>query len=88
MMDCSRLDYIKSVTDKGDDTQWAYPEYPIGAYFRLNFKRRESTTVVESHARELQKKDLLSSFLKYRMSAKTTPQESRKKYQMGAKRDT
>ncbi|MEH1787200.1 MAG: hypothetical protein V7L23_16875 [Nostoc sp.] len=50
-MDCSRLDYIKSVTDKGSGTQWAYPEYPIGAYFRLNFKRRESTTVVESHAR-------------------------------------
>ncbi|MEH2089861.1 hypothetical protein [Nostoc sp.] len=58
-MDCNRLDYIKSVTDQGDDKQWAYPEYPIGAYFRLNFKRRESTTVVESHARKLPKGSLL-----------------------------
>ena len=58
-MDCNRLDYIKNVTDQGDETQWAYPEYPIGAYFRLNFKRRESRTVVESHTRELQKKGSL-----------------------------
>ncbi|MDZ8092956.1 MAG: hypothetical protein RMZ42_13655 [Nostoc sp. DedQUE05] len=58
-MDCNRLDYIKSVTDKSDDKQWAYPEYPIGAYFQLNFKRRESTTVVESHARKLPKGSLI-----------------------------
>lgn len=58
-MDCNRLDYIKSVSDKGDVTEWAYPEYPIGAYFRLNFKRSESTTVVESHARKLPKGSLI-----------------------------
>ncbi|MEH2159188.1 hypothetical protein [Nostoc sp.] len=58
-MDCSRLDYIKSVTDQGDETQWAYPEYPIGAYFRLNFKRRESRTVVESHVHKLPKGSLI-----------------------------
>jgi hypothetical protein len=58
-MDYSRLDYIKSVTDKSDDKLWAYPEYPIGAYFRLNFKRRESTRVVESHAHKLPKGSLI-----------------------------
>ncbi|MEH2353735.1 hypothetical protein [Nostoc sp.] len=58
-MDCNRLDYIKSVTDKGDDKQWAYDEYPIGHTFPLNFKRRESTTVVESHARKLLKGSLI-----------------------------
>ncbi|MEH1819729.1 MAG: hypothetical protein V7L31_11735 [Nostoc sp.] len=59
MMDYKRLDYIKNVTDQGNETERAYPEYPIGAYFRLNFKRRESTRVVESHAHKLPKGSLI-----------------------------
>ncbi|MEH2237974.1 hypothetical protein [Nostoc sp.] len=58
-MDCNRLDYIKSVTDKGDEREWAYDKHPIGAYFPLNFKRRESTRVVESHAHRLPKGSLI-----------------------------
>ncbi|MEH2127882.1 hypothetical protein [Nostoc sp.] len=58
-MDYKRLDYIKNVTDQGNETEWAYPEYPIKAYFRLNFKRRESTRVVESHAHKLPKGSLI-----------------------------
>ncbi|MEH1998444.1 MAG: hypothetical protein V7L00_06760 [Nostoc sp.] len=55
-MDCNRLDYIKSVSDKGDDTQWAYDKCPIGETFRLNFKGSENTREkVKSHARKLPK---------------------------------
>lgn len=56
MMDCDRLDYIKSVTDKGDETEWAYPDEYIGSEFKLSFKRGKG---VESHARKLPKGSLI-----------------------------
>ncbi|MEH2403878.1 hypothetical protein [Nostoc sp.] len=56
MMDCDRLDYIKSVTDKGDEREWAYPAEYIGSEFKLNFKRSKG---VESHAWKLPKGSLI-----------------------------
>lgn len=55
-MDCNRLDYIKSVTDKGDEREWAYSSESIGSEFPLNFKRGKG---VESHARKLPKGSLI-----------------------------
>lgn len=53
-MDCSRLEYIKNVNDDSD--VWAYEDYPIGAYFRLNFKE---STGVDNHAFNLTKGSLI-----------------------------
>ncbi|MEH2164499.1 MAG: hypothetical protein V7K38_26475 [Nostoc sp.] len=55
-MDCSRLEYIKNVNDDGD--VWAYEGYPIGAYFRLNFKESKDTGV-DTHAFNLPKGSLI-----------------------------
>ncbi|MEH2200469.1 hypothetical protein [Nostoc sp.] len=55
-MDCSRLEYIKNVNDDGD--VWAYEGYPIGAYFRLNFKESKDTSV-DTHAFKLPKGSLI-----------------------------
>jgi len=51
-MDFSRLEYIKNVND---DDKWAYKDYPIGAYFPLNFKKSEGSVGVDSHALNLPK---------------------------------
>ena len=48
-MDFSRLAYIKNIND---DRDWAYKEYPVGAYFPLTFKRGDG---VEAHALNLPK---------------------------------
>jgi hypothetical protein len=53
MMDLNRLEYIKNVND---DRDWAYKDYPVGAYFQLNFKRGEG---VENHALNLPKGSLI-----------------------------
>ncbi|MEH1887954.1 MAG: hypothetical protein V7K92_00340 [Nostoc sp.] len=59
-MHWNRLDYIKSVTDKGDEREWAYDKHPIGACFQLNFKASENTREkVKSHARKLPKGSLI-----------------------------
>ncbi|MEH2109097.1 hypothetical protein [Nostoc sp.] len=52
------LDYIKSVTDKGNEREWAYSDQSIGigSEFKLNFKRSKG---VESHARKLPKGSLI-----------------------------
>lgn len=52
-MDCTRLEYIKNVND---DKDWAYEGYPIGAYFRLNFKEG---TGIDTHAFNLPKGSLI-----------------------------
>ncbi|MBD2678988.1 MULTISPECIES: hypothetical protein [Nostoc] len=52
-MDCSRLEYIKNVND---DEAWAYEDYLIGSYFRLNFKQGEG---VDSHTFNLPKGSLI-----------------------------
>ena len=52
-MDFSRLAYIKNVND---DSDWAYKEYPVGAYFPLTFKRNDG---VEAHALNLPKGKLV-----------------------------
>ena len=52
-MDFSRLDYIKNIND---ETDWAYKEYPICSYFRLNFKRGDG---VETHVSNLPKGSLI-----------------------------
>jgi hypothetical protein len=54
-MDCNRLEYIKNVND---DEKWAYDEYPIGAYFRLNFKENNGNGV-DSHTCNLAKGSLI-----------------------------
>ncbi|MBW4425690.1 MAG: hypothetical protein KME50_14870 [Nostoc desertorum CM1-VF14] len=54
-MDCSRLEYIKNVND---DEAWAYEGYPIGAYFRLNFKESKDTSV-DTHTFKLPKGSLI-----------------------------
>jgi len=50
------MDYIKSVSDKGDQTQWAYSAESIGSNFKLNFKTGKG---VKSHARKLPKGSLI-----------------------------
>lgn len=50
-MDFARLEYIKNVND---DKAWAYDDYVVGAYFRLNFKKSD-TVDVEAHALTLPK---------------------------------
>lgn len=52
-MDCNRLEYIKNVND---DEDWAYKNYPIGSYFRLNFKEGKG---VDTHAFHLPKGSLI-----------------------------
>lgn len=49
MINFSRLEYIKNVND---DNDWAYKQYPVGAYFPLNFKKGEG---VDTHALNLPK---------------------------------
>lgn len=54
-MDFARLEYIKNVND---DNAWAYKDYLVGAYFRLNFKKSD-TVDVEAHALTLPKGSLI-----------------------------
>ncbi|MEH2456921.1 hypothetical protein [Nostoc sp.] len=55
-MDFGRLEYIKNVND--DNDVWAYESSPIGAYFRLNFKKSNNTGV-DIHAFNLPKGSLI-----------------------------
>ena len=53
MIDLTHLQYIKNVND---DNDWAYKDYPVGAYFQLNFKQGQG---VEAHAADLPKGALI-----------------------------
>ena len=52
-MDFNRLEYIKNVSA---DHGWAYHCYPVGAYFKLNFKQGKG---VDTHALSLPKESLI-----------------------------
>ena len=54
-MDFARLEYIKNVND---DNGWAYSDYLIASYFRLNFKRSDAKGV-KTHALTLPKGSLM-----------------------------
>jgi len=53
MIDLTHLQYIKNVNA---DNDWAYKDYPVGAYFQLNFKQGQG---VETHAADLPKGALI-----------------------------
>ncbi|BDA71696.1 unknown protein [Calothrix sp. PCC 7716] len=54
-MDFDRLEYIKNVND---DNGWAYSNYLVASYFRLNFKRSDTQDVL-AHALSLPKGSLI-----------------------------
>lgn len=56
IMDFSRLEYIKNING---GTDWAYKDYPVCSYFRLNFKKAEKGDGVEAHVSNLPKGSLI-----------------------------
>ncbi|MFM7405134.1 MAG: hypothetical protein ACKO3K_00280 [Cuspidothrix sp.] len=51
-MDYSRIEYIKNVNDLSEN--WAYPTYPMGSYFQLNFRStNDNEDNIKSHALDL-----------------------------------
>ncbi len=50
------IKYIKNVNHQDEKQEWAYSHYPVGAYFQLNFKKRDS---VENHIVNLAKGDCI-----------------------------